>query len=287
MTGRPRAVPPGLYDERLLRRFAGGEYEAFLAGGGQAVRPRVARALSIAALRPGLTVVDVGCGRGEASAHAALAGARVIALDYSPDALRLTAATAAAALCAAVGSMQRVACTAEALPLADRTADRVLFLDVVEHLRPWQLSEALAEIRRILRPGGYVVIHTLPNRWALAVAYPLLRPFASGLPRDPRSDYERLVHVNEQSPRSMRKALHAAGLDARVWVEEWTTEHAARATARDFPDPLRARSYPVLRRSIVRRLASVAMRTPARALVGNDIFAVAWRADGPPPDLDH
>lgn len=278
---RPRSVPPGLYDAALLRAFAGGEYETFLAEGGATLRPRLARALELAAIRPGATVVDVGCGRGEASAHAALHGARVIALDFSPDALTLTARTAVA-VAGEHGAVQRAACTAEALPLADASADRVLLLDVVEHLHPWQLAQALAEIRRILRPGGHVVIHTLPNRWALAAAYPLLRRLFRGLPREPRSRYERLVHVNEQSPRSLRTALCTAGLEARVWVEEWTTEHASRATSRSFPDALRERGYPVLRRPIVRRIAALAMRTPASALVGNDIFALAWR--GIPPD---
>lgn len=285
------SVPPGLYDATLLRAFAGGEYEAFLAGGGGALRPRVARALELAAIRPGMTVVDVGCGRGEASAHAALRGARVVALDYSPDALALTARTAAAVAGSAPGpgarggvpgAIHRAACAAEALPLADASADRVLLLDVVEHLHPWQLAAALGEIRRILRPEGHVVIHTLPNRWALVAAYPLLRRLSPGLPREPRSDYERLVHVNEQSPRSLCAALRAAGLAGRVWVEEWTTEHASRATSRSFPDALRERGYPVLRRPIVRRIAALAMRTPARVLVGNDIFALAWRSD--PPD---
>jgi len=280
---RPRSVPPGLYDAELLSAFAGGEYEAFLAAGGAPLRPRLDRALELAAIRPHATVVDVGCGRGEASVHAALRGARVVALDYSPDALALTARTAGAVAGVALrGAIHRVACAADALPLADESADRVLLLDVVEHLHPWQLAAALGEIRRILRPGAHVVIHTLPNRWALAAAYPLLRRLSRGLPREPRSSYERLVHVNEQSPRSLRAALRAAGLEARVWVEEWTTEHASRATSRSFPDALRERGYPVLRRPIVRRIAALAMRTPARALVGNDIFALAWRGD--PPD---
>lgn len=282
MTERQPAVPPGLYDEDLLRGFAGGEYEAFIAGGGRTIRPRVARALALAALQRGMTVVDIGCGRGEASAQAARSGARVIALDYSLDALRMTARSASVAAAPGAGGVHRAASAAEALPIATHSAERVLLLDVVEHLHPWQLAEALREIRRILRADGYVVIHTLPNRWALAVAYPLLRCFSPLLPREPRSGYERLVHVNEQSPRSLGRALRAAGLSARVWVEEWTTEHAARATDRSYPDPLRTRGYPVLRQRLVRALAGTAMRTPARAVVGNDIFALAWWGDRPP-----
>jgi len=275
---RPPAVPASRYDAALLSRFAGGEYEAYVAAGARALRPRLARALQLARIGPGMTVVDVGCGRGEAAAHAARAGARVLALDFSPGALALTARTAAAG--GAV--VARAAAVAERLPLADACADRVLLLDVAEHLQPWQLAGALAEIRRILRPGGYVVIHTLPNRWALAVAYPILRRLSPDLPAEPRSDYERAVHVNEQSPRSLRRALRDAGLRARVWVEEWTTEHAERADGRRFPDALRSRGYPALRRPLVRALAAAAMRSPLRPLVGNDVFALAWAGERPP-----
>lgn len=280
-------MAPGRYSEELLRAFAGGEHEAFLAAGGRPLRPRLARALELAVLRPGLRVVDLGCGRGEASAHAALRGAAVTAVDYSPDALAMTARSASVVLGdgeRAGAGVRRVAASADSLPLPARYADRVLLLDVVEHLHAWQLSAALEEARRILRPGGFVVIHTLPNTWALALAYPVLRWLAPELPRRARSRYEREVHVNEQSPWRLHRALRAAGLDARVWVEEWSTRHAALATERRFPDGLRARGYPVLRRPALRRAAGWLMRTPARWWVGNDLFAVAWRPeDGPPP----
>lgn len=188
-----------------------------------------------------------------------------------------------------VGAMGRTrpdftACDATSLPLADGCADRVLWLDVVEHLWPWQVDAALAEVRRILRPDGFVVIHTLPNRWALGVGYPLLRCLAPGLPADPRSSYERAVHVNEQSPRSLARSLEAAGFGSRVWVEEWSTVQAGRQTDDDrYPDRHRTLGYPALRRPAVRRLAGLVMRTPLRWWVGNDIFALAWPARGTAP----
>jgi len=299
---RPAPVPASRYNAASLRGFAAGEHEDFLAAGGRGLRPRLARALDLAEVSPGMHVVDVGCGRGEAAVHAARRGARVTAVDYSPDALRLTRATAehvlatgggladegddhpgaqsrsqSRAMAPKPGRVDCVAADAGSLPLPSASVERVLLLDVAEHLHPWQLSEALGEIHRILIPGGRVVIHTLPNRWALAVSYPLLRLLAPTLPTSPRSDYEREVHVHEQSPLSLARALRRAGLKGSVWVEEWTTTHAALGRERDYPDPQRARGYPVLRRPIVRWLAAAAMRSPARVLVGNDIFAVARR----------
>jgi len=40
------------------------------------------------------------------------------------------------------------------LPFEPGTFDRVLMLDVVEHLYPAELAEALREARRVLKPGG-------------------------------------------------------------------------------------------------------------------------------------
>ena len=277
-------MPAGLYSAQLLAHFAAGAHEAYLAAGGRSMRPRLARALALADLRPGLEVVDVGCGRGEAAAHAARRGARVTALDFSAGALGLTRRTARlVGSPAGRGRLALVAAGAAALPLADGSADRVLLLDVAEHLQPWQLEAALAEVARILRPGGYVVIHTLPNRWALAVAYPLLRAAVPALPREARSAYERAVHVNEQDPLSLRRALSAAGLVSRVWVEEWTTRHAAWGAGRAFPDAARRAGYPTLARPRWRRWAAAIMRTPARWVVANDLFALAWLPGGEPP----
>ena len=281
----PAPVPPQRYSAELLETFAAGEYAAFMAAGGRPLRPRLARALALADLRPGLVVVDIGCGRGEAAAHAARRGARVIGVDYSRGGLALSRATAEV-----VGSrrdgrgrVDLALADATALPLADATADRVLLLDVVEHLHPWQLSEALAEVRRIVRPTGYVIIHTLPNRWALAGAYPILRWLAPDLPSEARSDYERAVHVNEQNPLALWRALRAAGFAVRVWVEEWTTRHAARGLGRAYPDALRRRGYLVLARPVFRRFGRRLMATPARWWFANDLFALAWVPGGHPP----
>jgi SAM-dependent methyltransferase len=176
-----------------------------------------------------------------------------------------------------------LAADATALPIATAAVDRVLLLDIIEHLHPWQVSSLLDEVKRILRPSGYVVIHTLPNRWALAAAYPLLRLWAWRLPADARSRYERAVHVNEQDPLGLRRTLQRAGLTARVWVEEWTTVYAARGRGRDYPDRTRSEGYEVLRSSTVRLVAGAAMRTPARWFVGNDLFALAWKQGHPGP----
>src|SRR5688500_8673848 len=89
-TNRPEPVPASAYSASTVVRFAGPDYQDFVATAGARLRPRLAHSLELAALAPGMRVLDLGCGRGETAVHAAMRGARVVALDYSADCLHLT-----------------------------------------------------------------------------------------------------------------------------------------------------------------------------------------------------
>jgi SAM-dependent methyltransferase len=116
---------------------------------------------------------------------------------------------------------------AKALPFPDGCFDRVLMFDLVEHLHPWELERALAHARRVLRPGGSLVVHTAPNVWYDRYAYPVVRVVRTltgegrKYPRDPRAIIpDNLdVHVNEQSVVSLGRALARSGFRARVWLD--------------------------------------------------------------------
>ena len=56
-----------------------------------------------------------------------------------------------------------ILCFAEALPLADASFDGVLFLDVLEHVT--NQRAVISEIRRILKPGGTLIISVPPAFW--------------------------------------------------------------------------------------------------------------------------
>ncbi|MEO3861001.1 class I SAM-dependent methyltransferase [Acrocarpospora sp. B8E8] len=102
------------------------------------------------ALLVGLTgeVVEVGAGHGVNFAHYPAEVARVVAVEPEPR-LREQARAAAAT---AAGDVEVVPGLAERLPLADRSVDAVVFCMVLCSLL--DVGAALAEARRVLKPGG-------------------------------------------------------------------------------------------------------------------------------------
>lgn len=50
----------------------------------------------------------------------------------------------------------------DAIPFGDDKFDAILFTQVLEHLNYWRLDDVLREIRRVLKPGGILILST-PN----------------------------------------------------------------------------------------------------------------------------
>ncbi len=108
-------------------------------------------------LAPGATVVDVGCGTGDnlAALDAAGKGGAVVGVELSPYAVRH-------APLSPTGRVRVGVSRAERLPFASGCADLVTSMDVIEHLDD---AAALAEYRRILRPGGLVLLTVPAYQW--------------------------------------------------------------------------------------------------------------------------
>ncbi|AVT31079.1 SAM-dependent methyltransferase [Plantactinospora sp. BC1] len=108
------------------------------------------RARSYELLRPypGATVLDVGCGAGRAVAELARQGARAIGVDLDPAML--------AAARSRFPDLDVRAADAAELPLPDGQAHGYR-ADKVYHVLP-DPSAALAEARRVLAPGGRIVL---------------------------------------------------------------------------------------------------------------------------------
>ncbi len=230
-----RSLPPDLYTEEYFLHACEG-YEEFSESQGERLSRRLSAAFAVAAVTPGLKVLDVGCGRGEILRHCARLGADAYGIDYAPVALDMASKVVADER-QSPGKTGVAQADAKILPFPTGHFDRVLMFDVVEHLFPWELDLCLAEVKRVLRspdpaagqPGGIFIVHTAPNVWYDRYAYPVVRLARRWMgqgaqyPKNPRllnvaanAD----VHVNEQSQWSLGRTLRRAGFrNVRAWLD--------------------------------------------------------------------
>lgn len=219
------SLPPELYTEAYFREACEG-FDEFNETQGERLSRRLAAAFALAEVRPGMRVLDVGCGRGEILRHCAQLGADAFGVDYAPIAVSLSRASIASG--EVPGRVGVAQADAKRLPFPNGRFERVLMFDVVEHLYPWELGVAMQEVQRVLKPNGLFVVHTAPNAWYDRFAYPFVRAFrrltgaGARYPANPRAlnvaaNLE--VHVNEQSGLSLWRTLRKAGFRGKVWLE--------------------------------------------------------------------
>ncbi|WP_431039392.1 class I SAM-dependent methyltransferase [Streptomyces sp. P6-2-1] len=211
--------------ERLIRA---GRAEAYAASFAKLCAYPVGELLDAAGVGAGTYVLDVGTSPGTVAAAALARGARVTAADPEPSMLALAARTAPEAA-------TRSAMLPE-LPFADGEFDAVVANFVLNHVgRP---RAALAELRRVVRPGGRVAVtvwakppapgQALLGR-ALAAGGAVRPPHLATGP-DPDEDFPR-------DEAGLAALLAAAGLadaacatlhgDHRASREEWWSAPAA------------------------------------------------------------
>lgn len=105
-----------------------------------------------AAIEPGMTVLDVATGTGNAAIRAAEAGAEVVGLDLTPELFENARRRAQAAGV----SVDWVDGDAEALPFDDASFDRVVSAFGVMFAPRHDV--AASELVRVCRPGGRIVV---------------------------------------------------------------------------------------------------------------------------------
>lgn len=161
------------------------------------------RTLEAIAPSPGECIVDVGCGPGllsRAIAEAVGPDGMVLGLDLSGPMLGL-----ARARCAGVPQVGLAAADAVRLPVASGVADAVAATQVLLYVeRP---ETAITEMRRILRPGGRVVI--VETDWQTAV----VTAEDAALTRRMFDGWDRAV-PSPRLPQRLLPLLRDAGFDA-------------------------------------------------------------------------
>jgi len=126
--------------------WASGDYQAVadkISDVGELIVERVG-------LEPGMDVLDVACGAGNATIPAARAGARVTGLDFSPGLLAIARERAADAMV----EVEWVEGDATQLPFEDGSFDRVI--STFGHMFAPDHAQTGSEMRRVTRPGGRI-----------------------------------------------------------------------------------------------------------------------------------
>jgi 2-polyprenyl-6-hydroxyphenyl methylase/3-demethylubiquinone-9 3-methyltransferase len=138
--------------------------------------PRVDFYLKALGNLEGRLVLDAGCGGGLVARELAAAGARVVGVDRSLGSLGVARRAAGRrgpdpeGVPRSLGSFHPAQGRLERLPFAGASFDAVVAADVLEHLP--DLPAAVAELARVLAPGGSLVFDTInrtPWSWFTAV----------------------------------------------------------------------------------------------------------------------
>ena len=206
------------------------------------------------------TVLDLGSGPGHAAAdmRRRWPRARIVAMDLALPMLRRLDPRAGGGLAGGLGlrrGIDRVCGDAAALPLADGSVD-VLFSNLCLQ---WveDLQAAFAGFRRVLRPGGLLLVSTFGHdtlhelRAALAEAddAPHVSPFTTiadfgdalmhaGF-RDPVIDRDMLLRGHEDLPALMRELRALGATNALAQRRRTLTGRARFARAAAAYEPLR------------------------------------------------
>ncbi len=259
----PRELPSHHYSREYLLSDLLEGYGDFEKGALSATKTKEMNLLEIF---PGARVLDVGYGRGELLYHCAKEkGAIVSGVDYSEDAFKIAKET----LAGIPGADVRHA-DCRKLPFEDESFDRIVSGDVIEHVCYEDGILMLKEMHRVLRPHGFMVVHTTPNTLFKKVAYPMCRPILKFLNADAVKHMDThlygvggvFLHLNEFNLFTLRKIARDAGLTgAKAWIDSDMLRSGQHRITREFSgNPLVA---------FVGRCGKLA---PVRLFLGNDLY---------------
>ena len=207
------------YDLEYFLQDCGG-YDSFKKyQGKQLTDDRLLAALYLASPSRSTSILDIGCGRGELCYAMTQAGAYVTGIDYSRSAISIAENTFQDAI---IKEKLELICDDFLQFNFDKKFDRILATDFIEHIENNRFDQVLSKVTGLLKPGGLFIIHTQPNALNYEVPYEEKRAVASSigsyLPKNPRTHYEDLMHINEQTPDSLTTSLQKYFPHAIVWV---------------------------------------------------------------------
>lgn len=202
---------PKFYDhDYLLVEGDGTSY----ANGFKLNRP-LAKALKLLGNLRGKKVLDAASGRGEFAYHCVKKGATVLGVDFSKDSVNLGNFIKKKLTKKESLRLNFQLMDISKLSLPDNSFDIVSMMDVIEHLPQKKLEKSIMEAHRVLRKGGKIIIHTIPNALFTQTGYRLAK-LLFGVTEWNSSNY----HINEQSYFSLREMLKKLKLSGKIEIEK-------------------------------------------------------------------
>src|SRR3954447_18615893 len=199
------------------------------------LEPVADAAVAALALTGDERVLDVACGTGNAALVARDAGARVSGVDSSPRLIDVARER--------VPDAELVVGDASALPFADAAFDAAVSVFGAIFARP--AEQAVAELARVVRPGGRIVITSWPPRGPVFAAISLMRrALARVRPPEgpPGADWgdpavvERLLAPHGEVSVTERELVAEELTPAQVW-DRWERTHPMWIGARRLLEP--------------------------------------------------
>ncbi len=159
----PVDVSPDVYSATYYQTHYENEHQALK-------RERVTRkkrAHDLLRIRPGMKVLDIGCGTGELCIELAKAGCDVYGIDYSNQGIELAKKNKMQLSANLKTRVNFSVMDAGDMKFSDNFFDRIVCIDVFEHIHEEPLQRVIQEMTRVIKPKGRIVLETAPNKFFL------------------------------------------------------------------------------------------------------------------------
>ncbi|KKN33786.1 hypothetical protein LCGC14_0800190 [marine sediment metagenome] len=221
-----------------------------------------AKALEMLRIEPETKILDIGCGRGELLYHCGQRGARLFGIDYSIDAIDITKE-----VLKEFGNAKILLGDCRSIPFSSNLFDRVVAIDLIEHMNYRDGLATVQEINRVLKPGSFALIYTSPNRIFVNIVYPIVKVIFSLWDRDASYSLQKhmyvadKVHIQHYDFFLFKKLSKDVGICSNVWVD------------RDVFRSGENRFTETIHKSLIGRSIRLLLKIfPLHLILGNDIW---------------
>ena len=185
--------------------------------------------VAAAGVEPGMDLLDVACGTGNATLPAARTGARTVGLDFAPGLLEIARERAADAMV----EIDFIEGDAQAMPFEDGSFDRVV--STFGHMFAPDHRRTADEMKRVLKPGGVIAVACWMPEGAIGRMFRVTADLLPPPPGPPPGLWGTEDHVREMWGDDVEFERHEI-----VWTDD-SVESYARFILESFGPLLNAR----------------------------------------------